>query len=125
MGLLEKCLRKLFSHKEIGWKEIGETFTRFSILCTPWFRIYLHKLDAPNPHPQCHDHPWNFIAFILKGGYWEFTGDKWHWRGPASLLYRPAKFRHNVVTKGVSWSVIFTTRKVREWGMMDDCRTRP
>lgn len=122
---MEWLLRRLFPHKEIGWPEIGERFTRFTLLRTPWFNVYLHKLEAPVPHPQCHDHPWSFVAVVLSGGYWEqsFGGD-WVWRGPGSVLYRHATHRHNVVTpRGVTnWSVIFTTRKFRDWKLMEDCR---
>lgn len=123
MGLFERLLRKLFSHKEIGWEEIGERFTRYTILRTRWFNIYLHQLYAPIAHSQCHDHPWSFIAVLLRGGYYEFAGKQWVWQPPGRILYRPATFRHNVVTKGqsISWSIIFTNKKFRDWGFMDDC----
>ncbi len=117
----EWLLRKVFSHKEIGWAEIGEKLTRFTILHAPWFRIYLNKMEAPNWHPQCHDHPWSFRTFILAGGYYEQGPDGLHWRRPGTTLYRPAEFTHNVITKPgqVCWSIIFTTKKVREWGHLD------
>jgi hypothetical protein len=131
---LTDLLCKIFPYKEMGWKEIGETFYRWTLLKTPWFRVYLHKLDAPRWHPQCHDHPWDFIAILLSGGYWEqitgknknrgqHVGGKVYWRKPGTILYRPANFAHNVVTQiGVpNWSIVFVTNKKREWGMVD-CR---
>lgn len=116
---IEPWLRRHFRFKEIGWDEIGETFTRFIIVDTPWFSIYLHKLDAPVLHEQCHDHPWHFWAVVLDGGYAEHTANGVAWRGPGSILYRHAKFAHNVVTNGVGWSAIVASRKIRAWGFLD------
>lgn len=118
---LESVLNRWFPYKSIGWKEIGETFIRWTLLRTPWFQIYLHKLIAPQWHPQCHDHPWAFVTFILAGGYWEWANNVLAWRGPGTVLYRPAEFSHNVVTHGqqTAWSIIFATKKSREWGFQD------
>lgn len=114
---LEGWLRRHLRHKEIGWSEIGEKFTRYQLVKTRWFNIYLHQLMAPNWHPECHDHPWGFIAILLKNGYVERVGDKDYHRRPGSILFRPATFTHNVITPfGESWSVIFTTAKSRDWG---------
>ncbi len=110
-------LKWLLPYRDIGWTEIGEEFTRFTFFTCRWLTIYIHRLYAPNPHPDCHDHPWSFVTFILKGGYWETTnGQDWCWRRPGSILYRPAEFSHNVVTRDVAWSVVITGPKKREWG---------
>lgn len=37
----------------------------------PWFGVFLHHIEAPDPTPDLHDHPWPFGSFILKGGYTE------------------------------------------------------
>lgn len=117
---LRILLKKFIPFKEIGWEEIGEEFTRFQLVKTPWFNLYLHYLDAPNPHPQCHDHPWWFYTLILKNGYWESKGGHvWERREPGMFLYRPAEFRHNVMTEGPAWSLVLTGPKVREWGLHD------
>lgn len=113
-------LRRFIPFKEIGWTEIGEKFTRYQILKTRWFNIYLHQLDAPNWHPTCHDHPWNFITILLWNGYQEFSEGKFWRRRAGSILYRPANFAHNVITPyGTSWSLIFTTKKTRDWAFVD------
>src|SRR5579872_5760324 len=117
----EWLLRKVLPHKEIGWTEIGERFTRFTLLKTRWFNVYLHKLWAPDWHPECHDHPWSFLAIILAGGYWEQTSSACVWRRPGSVLYRPAEFTHNVVTRDafgfphINWSIVITGPKRRSW----------
>jgi hypothetical protein len=33
--------------------------------------VFLHKMEAPDPGLDLHDHPWRFLSFILKGGYTE------------------------------------------------------
>ena len=38
---LEPWLRRCVTHKELGWKEIGEKFTRFVLLKTRWLSVYL------------------------------------------------------------------------------------
>src|ERR1700722_3982914 len=74
MGNVENWLRKTFKFKEIGWYDIGEKFTRYQLIKTRWFNIYLHQLTAPNWHPECHDHPWGFVAILLRKGYYEQVG---------------------------------------------------
>ena len=106
----------LFPRRDIGWEEIGEEFTRWTILWTPWFAVYLHRLKAYTPHPNCHDHPWDFLAIILWGGYSEFHNGRWVRRDAGSILVRPARWSHNVITDGVSWSIIVTGPKRRDWG---------
>jgi hypothetical protein len=112
-------LRRLLPHKDIGWKEIGETFTRFTVLATRFGTLYLHRFDAPNWHPHCHDHPWDFLAVILSGGYYEATSSATAWRGPGSVLRRRAEFAHNVLTRGVCWSLVWVGPKRRAWGLVE------
>lgn len=114
-----RLLKAILPHREMGWEEIGEEFTRFTLLWTPWFSVYLHRLYCPIAHPQCHDHPWSFVSLILKGGYMEYTKGKneWRWRLPGSVLWRPAHWTHNVIThERASWSIIITGARRREWG---------
>jgi len=110
----------IFPHEEIGWTEVGEEFTRYRLLVTPWFRVFVHRLHCPQWHPQGHDHPWSFVAIVLKGGYLERTQEGKFWRGPGSVLFRPAEFVHNVVTGSkTNWSLVITGPKRRQWGFVD------
>lgn len=74
--MVEKLCRRWLNFREIGWAAIGETFTRYTVLKTRWFNIYLHQLSAPKWHPECHDHPWDFLAILLWRGYLEEVGTK-------------------------------------------------
>ena len=67
------------------------------------FNITLHKVLVSD-EPTLHDHPWNWGAMILKGGYWEHipiisqegavVGSTRVWRGPGSIRFRKAKDLH-------------------------------
>lgn len=117
MSKLRSWLKTKFQHKDLGWKEIGETFTRFALFRCRWFNVYLHYLDAPKWHPECHDHPWGFLSVILWRGYLERMNGKDRRKRPGMVLWRPAESLHNVITPyGSSWSLIVTGRKAREWG---------
>jgi hypothetical protein len=90
-----------------------------------------------------HDHPWPFVTFIFKGGYNEWTQidakdtgkyveerigvdgtvEVCHYHKPGSLMYRPAKWRHQLemVTdkegKGTpAITYVITGKVIREWG---------
>jgi hypothetical protein len=126
---VEKMLRRLLIHKEIGWQDIGEVFYRYQIIKSKWFNLYLHQLDAPQWHPVgCHDHPWWFITVLLKGGYLEryvkqTSPRKGHVlekrRYPGQILYRAAEHAHDVITPyGRSWSLVLTGRKAHTWGFL-------
>jgi hypothetical protein len=77
----------------------------------PWFNIYLHRISADD-NQVLHDHPWNNLSIILKGGYYEtrpvprdrttdiFYSDKeTKWFGPGSLIFRKSTFAHRLALK--------------------------
>lgn len=109
--------------RDIGWAEIGEEFTRWTLLWTPWFAVYLHRVWAPKVAPKCHNHPWSFVTFILWGGYWEWNrSTDWVWRKPGSVLRRHATWSHNVVTlERPSWSLVIVGPKLYGWSQ-HECR---
>ncbi len=49
----------------------GVYLARLRIIQTPWFGLYLHRMDGPDPRLTLHDHPWNFHSIVLRGGYVE------------------------------------------------------
>lgn len=104
--------KKIVIHREDG---IAYLERRTLISFGRWFSIKYHKIlqsdDACN-----HDHPWGFVTFILKGGYFEWTpihqkdsGEKVdsdfgvdgilenrHFHKPGSIMYRPANWIHRL-----------------------------
>lgn len=39
------------------------------------FGVYLHRMEAPDPGVDLHDHPWDFVSLVLRGGYTELRAD--------------------------------------------------
>ena len=62
------------------------------------FNITLHKV-LESDEPQLHDHPWDWGALILKGGYWETTAKGKFWRPPGYIGFRSANNLHRVDLK--------------------------
>lgn len=111
----------ILPHEDIGWKDIGETFIRYTVLKTPWFRVYLHELNARVAHPHHHNHPWDFYTIILWNGYLEKTPTtNWTAVKPFTILYRPHSWTHNVITRGTSWSLVLTGPKKWQWGFLKE-----
>jgi hypothetical protein len=111
--------------------------TRWRIVQTPWFGVYLHRMDGPDPRPTLHDHPWNFTSIILRGGYTEATsyrpfdvlvGPAWghvhgswetHRRG--RLNRKAATDAHTItcLVRIPTWTLVFVGRRRRVWGYID------
>lgn len=107
--------------------------TRWRLIQTPWFGIYLHRFDGPDSRPTLHDHPWPFVSLVLRGGYVE------HRRyGPAGEVVHPTLYGENVVrirwinvkratdvhwidrlTRTPTWTLMLVGRRRREWGYVD------
>jgi hypothetical protein len=84
---------------------------------TPWGSIRLHHWIGPDDDRHRHDHPWNFITFVLRGGYTDLSpsGDE-HLKAP-TVQYRSAEHQHTVVPdEGGAWTIIITGPKIRNWG---------
>jgi hypothetical protein len=112
---------KLFYKRVIG-DENNPLMFRYIIFRTKWIGFFVHKFLRDDHDRALHDHPWSFISIILKGGYYEVTEEKISWKGPGSILYRPAAWRHRVVLlDGIpSWSFIIRLKRTRDWGFWPD-----
>lgn len=99
------------------------------------FNITLHKILVSD-EPVLHDHPWNWGAVILKGGYWEHipiisqegavVGSTKVWRGPGHIRFRNAEDLHWLELEKDEngkeipcWSLFFMGQKRSEWGFVD------
>ena len=86
------------------------------------FNIFLHKFLKSDPD-ELHDHPWDFITIILRGGYWEHTTKGKFWKKPFSIHYRKATDLHRIeLDKKVNdvWTLFIPLRRKREWGFKTD-----
>ena len=111
-----------------------ETYlTRWRIIQTPWFAFYLHRMDGPDSRETLHDHPWNFLSVVLRGGYIERVPPR-AWEAllrPAWLMpeRRRVRFFNAKRAEGLhyiesllrvpTWTFLFVGRRRRQWGYVD------
>lgn len=120
--------------------------TRWRLIQTPWFGIYLHRFDGPDPRLTLHDHPWSFRSLVLRGGYIEATKYAEDHRGllvvppgcdiprdsldehGAWMTYpqgtwneKRATDKHTIVRllRVPTWTLMLVGPRVREWGYVD------
>jgi hypothetical protein len=132
---MREVIRTLFLVKEIISKDGKIHFRRWRILATPWFNIYIHNILRSDEEAHPHDHPWNFLSFILKGGYSEewlpFYEDKAYQNGssliksvrrPGTFVWHDAKDFHKLtLLKDSAWTLVFTFGKYRpSWGFQTE-----
>lgn len=94
---------------------------RLRIVQTPWFAVYLHRIGTPDSRPTLHDHPWNFAAFVLRGGYDEcrdYSGGRHRIR---RLNVKHAEDFHWIdrLHRTPTWTLLLVGRRRREWGYLD------
>jgi hypothetical protein len=112
--------------------------TRWRLISTPWFGLYVHRIDKPDPRPTLHDHPWPFVTFVLKGGYTEDFGiramrggDKTgpivkrvsrSWR--RGSVHRMRKTDAHTITSAIAptWTLLVVGRRRQDpsWGYWDE-----
>jgi len=82
------------------------------------FNIFLHKFLKSDPD-DLHNHPWAYLTFILRGGYWEYTKDGKLWYAPFTYRYAPANTFHRIEldpTKPACWTLFIPGCRVQDWG---------
>lgn len=98
---------------------------RLRIVQTPFGGIYLHQINEPDKDYDPHDHPFNFVSVILKGGYDEIVGDphKWWqaqtvWRNRWSVHRMPITQAHRILNlhQSPTWTLVLVGPRHREWG---------
>lgn len=79
--------------------------------------IRLHHWVKGDPQEYQHKHPWNFLTFVLWGGY----DDVGEGREPdlvraPTIRYRDKTWRHAVVNcRANTWTIVVTGRAVDKW----------
>lgn len=99
-----------------------------------WGSIYLHRMTAPDPGMDLHDHPWAFLTIPLVGGYREARNEtRYENAGPAhrySRVERVRQFRpklmrldecHRILElhRTPTWTLVITGPKRRTWGFYE------
>jgi len=105
--------------------------TRWRLIQTPWFGVYLHRMDGPDSRPTLHDHPWEFASIILRGGYREvynaeparsaLTDDyRIHRAGDVNRLHVTDGHYIRELFRVPTWTLMLVGRRQRTWGYWDD-----
>jgi hypothetical protein len=93
----------------------------------------IHHIATPDWDRDLHDHPWDFVSIVLRGGYVEARpldqqvrdfsaadgGERCRYvfRGPGSVAYRRAKDRHRIVFVAPdTWTLLISGAKTNSWG---------
>lgn len=112
----------LFEKKVIG-EGNPPLLVRWIIFRLPMLGVYLHQLCRSDYDRALHDHPWPFVAIMLRRGYTEMHDQTVdgsivsEFRKPGTVLLRPAEWRHRVVIGDKpAWSLVIVGRHVRRWG---------
>jgi hypothetical protein len=121
---------KWMEHRELTYVDAPSPFMiRYILIATPWGDIKVHNILRPDHGRDMHDHPWPFLAVILRGGYTEQVPERWvdgqpkgikkQYRGRGSVYRVPATYVHRIhslYTKPATWSLVLTGKRCREWG---------
>lgn len=97
---------------------------RWSLWLPGRYSIKIHQILRPDEDRCSHDHPFDFLRFILWGGYEEEvrnpeTGEiTTHLRKPFRFYWCGEKFAHRItkLSKKSSWTLLFCGPKKRSWG---------
>lgn len=105
----------------------GTYLTRWRIVQTPWFGIYVHRINVYDGDRHLHDHPWSFVSVVLRGGYVEARQIdptskspflRFAKRGFLSFAFRRAETLHRITAllRRPTWTLVLVGRRRREWG---------
>lgn len=90
--------------------------------------VRVHNIVRSDQDRELHDHPFLFVSFILKGGYFEHTVDgRRTWYPPGSVVVRSADTLHRLELKKdgkggevSAWTFVLRGPDVRQWGFLTD-----
>lgn len=116
MAKKEIVYMKIFTWKEqLGRSECP--YMERWVLNLRLFSIRLHHWYSSDDPRYRHDHQWNFLTFILKGGYTDVTDSCREKMSPGTIKYRSAIHKHTTeVWPGGCWTIIITGPIIRKWG---------
>ncbi len=132
--------------KQRGWglyaSHIGPngSYMRRWILRTPFGMLRLHHILRSDTDRHLHDHPFDFVSFLLTGGYHEAVpcphcdrfdgtndgcyrckeGLKTQYWPRFSVVRKRAEDLHRLTLDKPIWTLVFSGLKRREWGFQTE-----
>lgn len=92
---------------------------RLYVFKCPWFSVLIHRIKQPDPDRHPHDHPWDFVSFILRGWYQEWSEhETFEYTRPITKSNRvTAEKPHRIVNVSPDClTLVITGPKKRSWG---------
>jgi hypothetical protein len=81
------------------------------------FSIRLHQWLRSDDQRHFHDHSWDFVTLVLRGGYTDLSPEGAQRMTPGTIAYRAAEHQHTVkVDKGGCLTLLFCWKERREFG---------
>jgi len=115
LNFLKAKLEKLLKPDDIMLD--GEVYMRRWRFGNPnGFGIRLHQILKSDPGRIHHDHPFDFVSVILRGGYIEHTPQGVGRYEAGSVLVRPAESLHRLELIEPTWTLVFRGPYRRQWG---------
>lgn len=82
--------------------------------------ILLHKFVRSDPDNALHDHPWEFVSFMLWNGYVEQTEKGFERIKAGRVIHRTAHDKHRVHVDKPAWSLVITGPKEKSWSFFPE-----
>jgi len=135
-----RFIDRIFKLEEINGDGKCPTYLyRWTLLSTPWFKIYLHHFVADDWSKDLHDHPKRFITIGLRGGYIEQVpaplgleaaetasahtekrlqmGWYRYWGAPWIRSFEASHTHRIIIPEGEDcWTLCIAFKAVRQWG---------
>lgn len=115
-------------HHSDGSLYMGRYWLRPYSADRPGIAARVHHIATPDADRHMHDHPWDFVSLVLRGGYTElrpvavepcFEGEEERsfevTRRAGSLAFRRATDRHRIVAVLPDTWTLFVTGPKRHW----------
>lgn len=81
------------------------------------FSVRVHHFVRSDDPRYKHDHPWWYLTFVVKGGYWDRGEEEATYLKAPAVAFRRATRPHYVdPDPGGVWTVVLTGRQKRVWG---------
>lgn len=85
---ISKKLKKRWNFVPFSYTPPHGLIDLFQLFSTPFLTVQIHRINFPDPTGFYHDHPWNFVSFVLRGGY-----DEYIWEDPYDFKNTSTKKR--------------------------------
>jgi len=123
----ERIAKKPFKDFQIRWNEAmglpDNPYMHRYVINLKWFSIRLHIWHGSDDTRFMHNHGWDFLTIVLKGGYTDVTEEGKEVLKAGDIRYRKADHVHFVGwPKDPTVTLLLCGRPKQKWGFKVDGR---